>query len=129
MSQLSALCESKRLSARVTYGSRLPVPESFPRGSTAWTVTLRFQGRQMTVPFYTGPAISQDPTAADVLSCLLSDASSADNARSFEEWASDLGYDTDSRKAEATFKACQRISIKVRKLLGDDFDAFTSAEH
>jgi hypothetical protein len=76
----------------------------------------------LTVPFYMGAAHTSEPTAADVMTCLASDASSYENARSFEDWASDLGYDTDSRSAEKVYKACERITAKLRVLLGDDFD-------
>jgi len=32
---------------------------------------------------------------------------------SFEAWASDLGYDPDSRKAEKVFKACEGIKLRL----------------
>lgn len=63
---------------------------------------------QMTLVFSQGYAHTGEPKLKDVLDCLASDSSSIENARSFEEWASDFGYDTDSRKAERTFKACER---------------------
>ena len=33
------------------------------------------------------------------------------------------GYDTDSRKAEATYRAVQRQTKGLRRLMGDDFAA------
>ena len=56
----------------------------FPDGpsraqANGWKVTLRYQGRCLTVPFWTGVALSE-PTAADVLECLASDATSADES-------------------------------------------------
>lgn len=96
-------------------------------GSHAYKVTLRYQGRRLTVPFYMGPAHTKEPTAAGVLSCLISDAQSTVNARSFEEWASDLGYDADSRKAEHVYKACEQIERKLRRFLRDDYAAFVDA--
>ncbi len=62
------------------------------------------------------------PTASDVLDCLASDASTMDNARSFEEWAGDLGYDEDSRTAERTFKVCEKQAEDLRALLRDAYD-------
>ena len=96
------------------------------RGATAYVVTLRYKGRRMTTMFCHGPAICHEPTAEGVLDCLLSDAMSGEET--FEGFCSDLGYDPDSRKAEATWKACARIGRKLHKLLGNDFDAFSSAE-
>lgn len=58
------------------------------------------------------------PDLANVLDCLRSDASSIDDARSFEDWASNFGYDTDSRKAEKTYRACQDSAQALRHLLG-----------
>jgi len=58
------------------------------------------------------------PEFADVLHSLASDSDVLD-AGGFEEWASDLGYDTDSRKAEATYRACLDIALKLRNALGE----------
>lgn len=78
----------------------------------------------MTVPFSQGPAICEEPTAADVLDCLASDASGYENAsgllRSFEGWAREYGYDPDSRKAERTFKTVQKQSQQLAVVLGTD---------
>lgn len=63
------------------------------------------------------------PTCSDVLDCLASDASMVDNARHFEDFASDLGYDTDSRKAERIYHACMEQANKLRRFLGNvDYD-------
>ena len=54
------------------------------------------------------------PSAASVLHCLLSDATACE--QSFRDWCSDYGYDEDSRKAEATYRACQEAGDKLRKI-------------
>lgn len=87
-----------------------------------YKVTLRMNGRQMTVPFSQGYGIKHEPTAADVLDCLASDAAGFQNTRSFEEWAAEYGYDTDSRKAESTFRNVKRQTEKLMNLIGDHFD-------
>ena len=61
-----------------------------------------------------------EPSAFEVLSCLASDAASIENARSFEDWAADLGWDADSRKAEKCFKACEHSAKRLKAFLGDD---------
>jgi len=58
------------------------------------------------------------PTAADVLYGLAMDASVID-CRSFDEWASDCGYGTDSRKAEEAYRACLATALQLRQGLGD----------
>jgi hypothetical protein len=37
----------------------------------------------------------------------------------FESWASEIGYDADSRKAESIYRACLEIALKLRSALGD----------
>lgn len=65
-----------------------------------WKCVLRTPGKKMTLYFSKGIGHEgRRPTAAEVLDCLRSDASSVDNAHSFEDWASDFGYSEDSRKA------------------------------
>ena len=59
------------------------------------------------------------PSERDVLQSLALDASALDHP-TFESWAGDYGYDTDSRKAEATYRACISIGLALRSLLGDE---------
>jgi hypothetical protein len=58
------------------------------------------------------------PDPADVLYSLLLDAEVL-NYGSFEDWASECGYDPDSRKAEKTYRACMEIALKMRNGIGD----------
>ncbi len=59
------------------------------------------------------------PEFADVLGCLVHDADAIDSG-SFEDWADDRGYDPDSRKAEATYRACLEIALKLQAALGEE---------
>lgn len=102
--------------------------DQWAREATHWRVTLRYQGRQMTVPFSQGSAISREPSAADVLDCLASDASGYEQARSFEEWAADYGYDPDSRTAERTYRAIEKQTAALRRLLGSAYDRLQEAD-
>jgi hypothetical protein len=49
------------------------------------------------------------PPLPDVLDSLISDASCYDNARNYADFAGDLGYDPDSIKGEATYRACGEV--------------------
>jgi hypothetical protein len=109
----------------VRYGTDGPIPENFA-GFSPWTVTLRRKRRQLTVPFYTGPAITEDPTAHGVLDCLLSDASAGE--QTFEDFADEFGYDQDSRKAYATWESCVKMAERVRTFLGDAFEEYLYSE-
>lgn len=59
------------------------------------------------------------PTKSEVFDCLASDASSVDQSRSFEDWASEMGYDGDSRKAFKIYKACERLAARMKEFLGE----------
>lgn len=63
------------------------------------------------------------PTLRDVLENLQCDARSADRT-TFEDFCGEFGYDTDSRKAEQIFRACQDTCAKLSAFFGADFDAF-----
>lgn len=58
------------------------------------------------------------PDSVDVLASLARDSDVLD-AGGFENWASDLGYDTDSRQAEVIYRACLDIALKLRSALGE----------
>lgn len=106
------------ITATVKYGA--PYNPEFTQ-STGYTVTLHRKGRRMTVPFYMGIAHTAEPTVRDVMECLASDATSGE--LSFEEFCRDLGYDEDSRRAERVWKSVVSQTKKLRKFLGEDFDA------
>lgn len=57
------------------------------------------------------------PAFGDVLQSLARDSDVID-AGSFESWAADFGYDTDSRAAEATYRACLDHAVALRSLIG-----------
>ena len=59
------------------------------------------------------------PDLIDVVYSLSMDAEVLEHA-TFEDWAESFGYDTDSRAAEKTYRACIDIALKLRVGLGDD---------
>ena len=97
-------------------------------GRTFWTVTLTYRRRKMRTPFHQGSGVEREPDAARVLDCILSDASSYESARTFEEWAADLGFDPDSRRAERIYRAVQKQTENVQHLLGEHYRMFLEAE-
>lgn len=66
---------------------------------------------------FAGKPIAVD--ACDVVYSLVSDSDVIDHP-AFESWAGDLGYDTDSRSAEATYRACLDTALRLRAALGDE---------
>jgi len=92
-----------------------------------YAITLRVGAQKFETPFYQGLAHKKEPDLKTVLSSLQLDARSG--AEGFDDFCSELGYDPDSRKAEAIWKACRKTRDAMQKLLGDDFDSFMSAEY
>lgn len=86
-----------------------------------WRITFRRSGRGVFSTYFSqGSGHTKEPTAADVLDCLASDAAGFENAGDFEEWASEYGYDTDSRSAERTYRTIEKQADKLRRFLGED---------
>ena len=110
----------------VSYGA--PENPEF-KDADGWTVTLKMDGKQMTIPFYKGIGHhGEEPTAEEVLECLASDACGVDNSQTFEDWCSEYGYDTDSRRAERIYNACLKSTEKLRRFLGDKFESLVYGE-
>jgi hypothetical protein len=59
------------------------------------------------------------PDSIDVIHALLSGADVL-NYSTFEDWASDFGYDVDSRKAETIYRKCLENALALRNGVGDD---------
>jgi hypothetical protein len=55
------------------------------------------------------------PTLADVLSCLLMDSIAI--GYSFDQFCSEFGYDTDSRKAYDTYNACRDAATRLLQIM------------
>lgn len=62
------------------------------------------------------PAFIATVKPGEVLACVCAEGLDAEG-QGFEGWAENLGYDSDSRKAEGIYRTCQEHGAKVRKLL------------
>ena len=82
------------------------------------TFSVKGQDGALAVPFSMGPAHTSEPSMDDVLDAIASDASGIENASGFEDWSSEYGYDTDSRKAERTYRAVEEQSVALRNFVG-----------
>lgn len=86
-----------------------------------WKCVLKCGRKRYTLTFSKGFGHhGANPTATEVLECLRSD--STDDFSSFDNWASDYGCDTDSRRALKTYQATKRQAAKLRQFLGAEFD-------
>ena len=60
------------------------------------------------------------PSLNRVVHSLIFDGAAFFDGQRFEEWASDLGYSSDSIKAKETFEACDRIGRDLARSLSRD---------
>lgn len=68
-------------------------------------------------PYATSAPIAA-PDAGAIIAALCLD-SDVLNYASFDDWADSFGYDRDSRKAEATYRACRATALSLRAAVGD----------
>lgn len=88
------------------------------------TVTNNDTKQRCTFEFWASIAKPELETDYDVLNafnCFVGDAVSGE--MDFEEFCGEFGYDTDSRTAEKTWKACKRSTAKLERVYdGDVYD-------
>jgi hypothetical protein len=86
-----------------------------------WLCRFNKPGKgKMQVYFSMGMGLKGAPCAADVLDCLALDAAGVGDGQSFEDWCSEYGYDTDSRKAEKTYTVCKKQAEELKAFLGTE---------
>ena len=106
-------CDEWRVAfQRVHLDSRLPVRDKAALETAYYTGTGHHAKPAKRTSWDNAPR-PVAPTAASVLYSLLQDASGADE--NFHDWCANYGYDTDSRKALATYEACCIIRADVNK--------------
>lgn len=89
-----------------------------------YRVTLSRDGRKIQFCFWNSLNDSQarkSPSEYDVLACASSDLYCPAD---FDDFCAEYGYDTDSRKAEKTFKACRAKSERLQRIFdGEEIQA------
>lgn len=86
-----------------------------------WSCQIIRNDRAFTVEYSCGSGFGPAaPALVDVMYSLIQDTQGIEG-ETFESWADNYGFDTDSRKAERTFNACKAQAAELDKL-------FTSKE-
>lgn len=141
-SEMETFCKDNNVVCQATY---MGLTKRDHWAGHAWRAVLSREGygvyNTYTTDFYTGTGLVSKsslrggkgmpikPTAADVISSIAAEASACE--QTFEDWASDLGYDNDSIKALDTYLACQKEATAMRKWcqsVGLDFEAIRGLE-
>lgn len=116
--EMDKMCERYRISAEWVegpthdvdddgwehHGGKVRISHRHPSGTT----------RQVTLPYRMGMGLDPyEMRAADVVSSVALDAQLGE--LDFDEFCSELGYDTDSRKAHASWRECQRSAQRFER--------------
>ena len=87
--------------------------------SDKWEVSLYRDDAEIMIEFHLGEGNDgRGPEPADVIYALLSDSYAG--SLSFEEFCAEYGYETDSRRAYATWEDCGRNARKLRVLFSEE---------
>ena len=89
---------------RISHNPNL-TDDEWAKKATHWHCIFDRHSWRLPAYFSMGAANKGEPTTRAVLGCLAADAAGYENAHSFEDWAREYGYDTDSRRAEAIYTA------------------------
>lgn len=73
------------------------------------------RNQDQTFDWRQGMGCKKEAMPSEVLARCCADYTSTDR-RTFEDWAGELGYDTDSRKSEKVFRTCQELGSQLRAL-------------
>ena len=92
-----------------------------PDGGHQWVVTIHHKGDSEDFDYFTGSAITAEPTADDVLGALFSDASLLDECSNHWDLADYLGIEA-TRENAKTYDKIAENTENLRSLLGDDYD-------
>lgn len=88
-----------------------------------WEIVLHMPGKGINVVTYFSKKIDHKgkrPTISKVLNCIASDAAGYENSKNFEDWAIELGYDIDSRRAETIYHNVKAVSLNMKNFLGKE---------
>ncbi len=88
------------------------------RGRYRYLLCLKHGDEKLVIAWRQGK--QEKPKLADLLDNLASVCSSVEGSRGFEDWAGDLGYETDSRKAYRIWKWSEKLAIRLKAMLGQD---------
>ena len=124
------------------------------KGAAVWSVTIARNGGEYQTEYTQGPGlrhhrggkpidlpyvrvtvhqaamntrtIPDAVTLADVMSSLVMDAQCVADGQTFEDFAGDMGYDTDSREAERVYNGCRDVYFGLVRLCGSiDLDVLS----
>jgi hypothetical protein len=92
--------------------------DEWKKTANKYKVRISYNKKSMTLTFYTGRGWKRDLNLEDILGIILLEASYY--GYSFEDFAREIGYDPDSRKAEKIYKKIQKQTEKLNRIFTEE---------
>jgi hypothetical protein len=107
------------ITAKVTQLSKIPAKDNKDNwAKQGWRITLKYNNRSMGFNFYGGGSV-KTPTVSDGVWCMAIESAGAIN-NTFDEWAKEFDYSTDSRNALNTYRTIKRNAAKFTDLIANE---------
>lgn len=92
--------------------------DDWKKTANKYKAKIIYNKKSMTIVFYTGSGWKKDPVLDDILGSILQDITYLDYG--FEDFANEMGYDPDSRKAEKIYKEIQKQAKKINRIFSKE---------
>ncbi len=92
--------------------------DEWKRTANKYKARITYNKKSMTTKFYTGRGWERNPELEDILGSILQDTIYLDYG--FDDFANEMGYDTDSRKAKKIYKEIQEQSKKINRIFSKE---------
>lgn len=107
------------ITAKITPLNKIPIKDNKDNwAKQGWRITLKYSGRTMSFNFYGGGAV-KTPSAVDGVWCMAIESAGV-VSNTFEEWAKEFDYSTDSRSALNTYRTIKRNAAKFTDLITNE---------
>ena len=119
---MNEFVKRNNIKINVEWAERNPnmINDAWSKTANHYKTTLKKDKKQLTVYFSMGSALTNEPTAEEVIDSLAMDGSVYLNNDSFENFCGEFGYDEDSRKAEKLYNTILKQAEKTEKFLGNE---------
>ena len=112
------LIDNIKLSLTRTDYTEADYADEWKKTSNKYKARITYNKKSMTISFYTGSGWKKDPVLEDILGSILQDTTYLDYG--FEDFANEMGYDPDSRKAEKIYKEIQKQAKKINRIFSKE---------
>ena len=92
--------------------------DEWKQTANKYKARITYNKKSMALPYFTGCSWQREPDLEDILGTLLTDAAYYDY--SFYDFAREMGYDLDSRKAEKIYKEIQKQTEKLNRIFSEE---------